>query len=240
MILTRWLAAILLIASTASAQIRIEGLPDEAPFTLEAKANATHLVLDVAMQPEWHLYAEDVGGGQPVSLSLLDSSDFASAGSLVTPESADGKLRGSFRLELPLQARRDGGRIEARFDFMACDPLACLQPMSATIVGTIETSAPLRVLLAVDEASERSDRIAKLLSAHKIGVSVQPYKTLTKQACDAADVVLADSKLFRKDAKGTRQLVLEFPKTSSPIVAVGFLGTELIEAHGIAMTSGYI
>jgi hypothetical protein len=51
--------------------------------------------------------------------------------------------------------------------------------------------------------------------------------------------VLADSKLFGKGLK-VRQRVREFPRTTSPIVAVGFYGTELIEAHGLAMTSGYI
>jgi len=33
---------------------------------------------------------------------------------------------------------------------------------------------------------------------------------------------------------------LAFPRTDTPIVAVGFYGTELIEAHTVAMTSGYI
>ena len=36
------------------------------------------------------------------------------------------------------------------------------------------------------------------------------------------------------------QHVQAFPRTDTPIVAVGFFGTELIERHGVAMTSGYI
>jgi hypothetical protein len=45
--------------------------------------------------------------------------------------------------------------------------------------------------------------------------------------------------LFGQGAK-VRAQVLQFPRTHTPIVAVGFYGTELIEAHGVAMTSGYI
>jgi hypothetical protein len=60
------------------------------------------------------------------------------------------------------------------------------------------------------------------------------------RACDAHDVVLADSKLFRENEKGSFGRARGFPQTASPIVAVGFLGTELIEGHRIAMTSGYI
>ncbi|MHC4940936.1 MAG: hypothetical protein ACYTHK_18500 [Planctomycetota bacterium] len=66
------------------------------------------------------------------------------------------------------------------------------------------------------------------------------YPEVTTRECDAADVVLADSRLFRKNASGALGRARAFPKTASPIVAVGYLGTELIEGHGIAMTSGYI
>jgi hypothetical protein len=63
---------------------------------------------------------------------------------------------------------------------------------------------------------------------------------VTKRTCDTHDVVLADSKLFRIGEAGSIQRAHGFPETTSPIVAVGFLGTKLIEGQRIAMASGYI
>ena len=99
---------------------------------------------------------------------------------------------------------------------------------------------PLDVLVVVDEQDARSARIVDFLKKGGMAPKVTTYATVTARACDAADVVLADSKLFRKNAAGSIGRARAFPKTESPIVAVGFLGTELIEGHGIAMTSGYI
>ncbi len=53
------------------------------------------------------------------------------------------------------------------------------------------------------------------------------------------DVVVADSDVFQKHGVGM-DVVERFPRTATPIVAVGFIGTQLCEAHGVAMTSGYI
>jgi len=99
---------------------------------------------------------------------------------------------------------------------------------------------PLDVLVVVDQPDARSERIAALLKQDGMAPKVTTYEKVTKRACDAVDVVLADSKLFRKNVAGSVGRARAFPKTESPIVAVGFLGTELIEGHGIAMTSGYI
>ena len=99
---------------------------------------------------------------------------------------------------------------------------------------------PLAVLVVVDAKDARSERIAGFLKKDGMAPKVTTYDEVTSAACDAADVVLADSKLFQKNAAGSIGRARQFPKTESPIVAVGFLGTELIEGHGIAMTSGYI
>lgn len=99
---------------------------------------------------------------------------------------------------------------------------------------------PIGVLLVVDNEDARSARIADFLKKGGMAPKVTTYADVTARACDSADVVLADSKLFRKNAAGTRGRAIAFPKTESPIVAAGYLGTELIEAQGIAMTSGYI
>ena len=70
--------------------------------------------------------------------------------------------------------------------------------------------------------------------------AVTTYAKVDTRACDRHDVVLADSKLFRKNEKGSVNRARGFPATRTPIVAVGFLGTELVEGQKIAMTSGYI
>jgi DNA-binding response OmpR family regulator len=98
----------------------------------------------------------------------------------------------------------------------------------------------LKVLLVVDKEDARSKRLAELLKRSGMAPKVTTYAKVTANTCDAHDVVLADSKLFRKNEKGSIGRARGFPKTKSPIVAVGFLGTELIEGQKIAMTSGYI
>ncbi|MHC4850281.1 MAG: hypothetical protein ACYTEG_17790 [Planctomycetota bacterium] len=106
---------------------------------------------------------------------------------------------------------------------------------------TAFAESPLEVLVVVDRKDARSERIVGFLKKDGgMAPKVTTYEKVTTRACDAADVVLTDSKLFRKNAAGSVGRARAFPKTESPIVAVGFLGTELIEGHGIAMTSGYI
>ena len=106
--------------------------------------------------------------------------------------------------------------------------------------GAAVAAEPIEVLVVVDQKGARSERIVEFLKKGGMAPKVAIYPEVTTRECDAADVVLADSKLFRKYAEGSVGRARAFPKTDSPIVAVGFLGTELIEAHGIAMTSGYI
>jgi hypothetical protein len=108
--------------------------------------------------------------------------------------------------------------------------------MDVSLRGPIE---PLRILLVVGVRDEHAARIEAFLRKRGFAPSVTTYAEVDLKSCDAHDVVLADSKLFREN-RGALKHALEFPKTKSPIVAVGFLGTELIEAQGLAMTSGYI
>ena len=109
-----------------------------------------------------------------------------------------------------------------------------------TLGATAVAAAPLSVLVVVDQKDARSERITEFLKQGGMAPVVTTYEKVTMRACDAADVVLADSKVFRENTPGSIQRVRNFPRTSSPIVAVGYLGTELIEGQGIAMTSGYI
>jgi len=236
-----FLTLCVLCATTLAQPLSIEGLSAKAPLTVSAAATTESLTVDIVMEPQWHLYSKDVGGGRPVSVTIEDGSHFTAAGALIIPEAEAGKLTGEFSLVLPLRRNGSGRAIVARFDFMACDPLMCLPPMSVTITGKArERVQRLKILLVVDQEDARSKRIMHLLGSHGLATTVSTYETVTTLSCDTHDVVLADSKLFRENLKGSRGRAIKFPRTSSPIIAVGFLGTELIEAHGIAMTSGYI
>jgi hypothetical protein len=114
--------------------------------------------------------------------------------------------------------------------------LCCIAAITG---GAAESQAKLKVLLVVGADDARSQRIAAFLDENGLAASLTTYESVTKEACDRHDVVLADSDYFRQ-ALRWRGRARAFPPTSSPIVAVGFLGTELIEGHKIAMTSGYI
>ena len=231
--------ALCLLWATAAAQqpLEVAGMPAEAPLTLFASASPEALTLDVKMRPGWHLYAVDVGGGRPVSVTMERRSDFVARGALVVPAGEEGKLLGAFRLVLPLKKKGRGNAIACRFDFMACDPLRCQPPMSVKITGELNR---LQVLLVVDREDARSKRISDFLRGSGMSPKITTYAKVTTRACNAHDVVLADSKLFRKNEAGSVGRARGFPKTEAPIVAVGFLGTELIEGQGIDMTSGYI
>jgi hypothetical protein len=107
------LLALCLFLTTASAQqpLEIAGMPADPPFTIWASASPDSLTLDVRMKPGWHMYAADVGGGQPVSVRLEPRSDFVARGALVVPPGKDGKLQGAFRLVLPLKKRGGGNSL---------------------------------------------------------------------------------------------------------------------------------
>ena len=225
-------------AAAAQTSLTVDGVPEGAPFTVSASATPNVLVIDLAFEPEWHAYAEDVGGGQPVEVHVSDDSALDAAGALVLPEAPGGKLEGEVRLRLPLEPLEDGGALalDATLHVQVCDALECLAPMALRITGEVEV---LDVLLVSPMAGERADRVVGWLKARGFEVAPTTYADVTQERCDAADVVLADSYLFRANGGATAD-ARRLPRTETPIVAVGFLGTQLVEAHGVAMTSGYI
>ncbi|MEZ6194167.1 MAG: hypothetical protein R3F20_00330 [Planctomycetota bacterium] len=231
-------ALLLLLVGALSAQnpVEVVDLPGNAPLSLAAVGTPESLRLDLVVNPDWHLYARDVGGGVPVSITLREESDYRAKGPIILPTSADGTLTGSFSISVPLERVGKGTRLEASFAFMACDPLACLPPMSVTLRGDL---APRRVLLVVGAIEAREKGMADFLRSRGFVCDLTTYGDVTPAACEAHDVVLADSRLFGQ-LKTKIATAKALPRTATPIVAVGFLGTELIEAHGLAMTSGYI
>ena len=230
------------LTAPAQTQLRVTGLPAEAPLKVKATATASELSIDLVIDTGWHLYSRDTGGGQPVSIQITEGSAFRATGPLQTPPSADGRITGTAKLSLPIERRTEGTELETVMQFMACDPVMCLPPMECLISGTVAAaSAPsaISVLLVVREQGDRSERIASFLGDHGHTCTTTTYEDVTAALCNQHQVVLADSELFGTARAATRT-VWTFPRTESPVVAVGFLGTELVEKHDLAMTSGYI
>jgi DNA-binding response OmpR family regulator len=118
--------------------------------------------------------------------------------------------------------------------------LAPILLLLCTLGATACAEATLSVLVVVDQEDARSERITEFLKQGGMASKVTTYEKVTTRACDGADVVLADSKLFDKKVAESVQRARKFPRTRSPIVAVGYLGTKLIQGQGVAMASGYI
>jgi hypothetical protein len=256
--------------ATAQSPLAVRGVPDDAPFAVTARATAARLTVELVLGSDWHAYSRDVGGGQPVGIEIDPDSGFAAAGALRacgeidgtgSPLSAGGRLRGHagsgkpivshslgaaddgqgklvgrVLLTLPLAASRSAERLRATLQLQVCDALQCLEPMTLEIEGPV---GPLSVLLVAAARDARTGRIAGWLRGRGFAVTIDTYAEVSAEACEAHDLVIADSDVFRKHGVGL-DLVHRFPRTSAPLLAVGFLGTELVEAHGVAMTSGYI
>ncbi|MGB3965378.1 MAG: hypothetical protein WBO45_01510, partial [Planctomycetota bacterium] len=193
------------------------------------------LRLHVVLRPEWHLYGRDVGGGQPVAVTIGQGA-FAAAGALVVPMDERGQVLGTADLELPLRRVAEGDALAATMRFAVCDPLQCLPPIELAIGSG---PGPLRVLLVAVDAGERTQRIAAFLRERGCEVAATTYAAVTGPECDGHDVVLADSPTFGQH-KGAAKAARAFPRTASPVVAVGILGTEVLEGHKVAMACGYI
>jgi hypothetical protein len=234
-------AALLALGTYAPAQetarpLTVTGLLPSAPLTIAAEATPSKLVLRVEIQPGWHLYGRDTGAGKVIELAILEGSSFQANGALSAPIDAKGEITGLAEITLPLERTAPGDSLRARFTFMACDPLLCLPPMEVLLANAPESPT---VLLVAIKKDERSARIAAFLEARGFRPTVATYDSVTTAQCDAHDVVLADSPYFDQ-AKGARKHADRFPETTSPIVAVGFLGTVLLEAQKVAMACGYI
>jgi hypothetical protein len=255
MIAMRHLAAlctfVLALVSFSPAQdvkLRVKGMKSDDPFTLVAKATETQLTLDIHLQAGWHMYGRDVGGGQPVQVKILDASCFRAAGKLAVPMDEKGKITGDATLTLPLRRAKEGRTLRASFSFMVCDALMCLPPREITLQTAAMPAAKkpqkLKVLLVTLDDKDRSARIKAFLEARGFGCTVTHFKDVRKDECDRHDLVLTDSPnvdeaTFRASMRA-RKHAIAFPEISSPIIAVGYLGTELLEAHKIAMACGYI
>lgn len=237
MFLLRTALCLLLACASAAAQMPLWSSDHEIrEVVLTAKASPQVLVVQLQIAEGWHAYSRDVGGGNPVKVELAEDCDFVAVGELQLPEAHEGAVSGTARWELPIKARGDGDDLRAVVWFQICDELECYAPARVDVAGDPQ---PMKVLVVVDQEDERSQRIDDFLVANGCTVAVTTYDLVKVEQCDQHNLVLADSKLFGKGVR-VRKQVQAFPRTETPIIAVGFYGTELIEAHGVAMTSGYI
>lgn len=225
------LAAVVAQAPTAG-RLTVAGMPADAPLTVAASFDAQSLRVQVELKPGWHLYGREVGCGKPVAVHIVDGA-FAAAGELVMPMDDTGLITGKGELRLPLRRAGAGDSLRATMCFMVCDPLQCLPPIE------LELRTPCSVLLVAVDEGERTQRIATFLRDRGFAPTVTTYATATTAQCDAHEVVLADSPTFGQ-VRGKKINARAFPKTESPVIAVGLLGTELLEAHKVAMACGYI
>jgi hypothetical protein len=236
-----WVTSAILVATSslhAGVDLVVSGIPGDSPFAIEAKATATDLIVVIALEPEWHVYSRDVGGGQPVAVTTDSDSAIVATGALQLPQSDSGKLSGAIRLRLPIGLGKDQNstRLNATMRIQVCDALECLPPMEIKVSGNIPS---LKVLLVVGAEDERTTRVETWLKSRGFESTTKTYADVSEQDCNGHDVVVADSMVFGK-TNAKRVQVHKFPKSETPLVAIGFNGTELIESHEIAMTSGYI
>ena len=226
--------------AAAATRIDVKGMPDDAPLTIVASHDAATLRLAFDLKDGWHLYGRDVGGGQPVEVRITGGV-FEAAGKLVTPMNGEGLITGKGELLLPLRRTGDGAAIQATMSFMVCDALQCLPPIELELRSAQgkPQDGPCKVLLVAIDDGERTQRIAAFLRERGFVPTVATYATVTAEQCDAHDVVLADSPTFNQ-TRGKKANTKDFPKTESPVVAVGFLGTQILVAHKVAMACGYI
>jgi hypothetical protein len=230
----------------ASRPIELTGLDTDAPLTITAHFTPELLTLRVRLRDGWHLYGRDTGGGQPAAIEILGGSCFTAAGPLKAPTNQKGEITGDADLTLPLRRVAPGEALRANFEFMACDALQCLPPMTVLLTGappqsTLPQSAPAAptVLLVAAAKDERAARIEQFLTQRGFRPTVTTYAAVQKEQCDAHDVVLADSPYF-KQAGAARKDAMRFPETATPMVAVGFLGSQVLVAQKVTMACGYI
>ena len=152
-----------------------------------------------------------------------------------------GEITGDALLTLPLRRVAAGDALRARLRFAVCDALQCLPPMEVLLQGQTAQSAPATptVLLVTAAQDERSKRIVQFLTQHGFRPTVATYAAVTKEQCDAHDVVIADSPYF-KQAGAARKDAMRFPETATPMVAVGHLGSTVLIAQKVTMACGYI
>jgi len=233
------------LARAGDFRLSVTELDAAEPFQVSAVAHEQQLSIEVRLEPGWHMYGRDAGKGPPVAITILQGSCFEAAGAPVIPMDAEGEIKGKTTITLPLRRTRSGNSLKARFSYMVCDALECKAPAEFTLERSHSASKPLTVLLITSDDKSRSDRIQEFLQKAGFTCKVTQYAAVTKAECEAHDLVVYDSPCSDQDtwrtvSRAGRKHAAEFPKIKTPLIAVGFLGTELLDAHRLAIACGYI
>lgn len=221
----------------AQQPLEVLGRETDAPYKVQARIEAGVLRVQLDLDDGWHVYAADVGGGSPVRLSFAKDSGWLAKGPLQLPADDAGKLSGKVVLRQPLRPGKAGAPLRASLSLMACDPLQCLPPAELEIRPG--KPGPKVLLLSSDPALAATKRLRDLLQQRGMRVTSASYEGFDPKARDTHDVILAASQLFRQE-RGARKHLHRLQRSETPLVAVGFLGTILLEDQKYAITSGYI
>lgn len=239
MLLVAWIVLIICGNECVGQQLACK---DAMNGRVQAKAAATidQIFITVTIESEWHIYAPGSKAGVPLTVKMNEGSDFSLAGDIHVEQNEKGEVGGVATIRIPIERSGEGNKLDFDFDYQACDALECEEPVRLNFVGDVSNQGPRKVLLVVDANDERAQRISKLISDAGIDCETHLYKDeLSREFCDSFDVVITDCPGFRNSRDGLAA-VEKFPRTDTPIIAVGFLGTRLIENHKLALTSGYI
>jgi hypothetical protein len=228
-----------------ASRLTVRDLTDQQRFTVSATASDTLLSVHLSIAPGWHMYGRETGQGPAVSLQVLDGSSFRPSGPAQLPMDDEGLIQGKALITLPLRRSAVGDALQVRFSYMICDALQCDPPGEFILERSNDASKPLSILLVTSKDQDRRGRIQKFLRGQGFTCKAVHYDGITKAACEQHDLVVYDSpcsdqETWRAVSRAGRQHATTFPEIDTPIIAVGFLGTALLEAHRIAIACGYI
>lgn len=185
------------------------------------------------------MYAPGSKAGMPVTLKSLENSDYDVTGEIVVPQNKKGEVSGAVVFRTPIKKNEGGKHLAVEFSYQVCEGRICLPPSNCEFSGE-PSKGPVDVLLMVGEEGERTDRIAAMLTSEGFDCTTRTYESRPEKAyCDRFDVVIVDSELYDK-SKSLGKLATKFPKTRAPMVAVGYIGCQVVKSHQIAMASGYM
>ena len=239
-----WLSIFLLVVFcltgrlSGQAKLKLDG-ETQAPVDVSACATQGMLFIRVDLKDQWHLYAPGSTAGVPITVKALENSDYELSGEITVPQNDRGEISGTAVVRVPIRRKRSGNRLSVEFGYQACDARTCLLPARCSLLGE-PSRGPVDVLLMVRAQGDRADRIAGMFRSEGFRCTVRTFESRPDRGfCDRFDVVIGDCEGYQQ-SKSIVSFARDFPKTQTPIIAVGFLGSELVEAHQIAMTSGYI
>ncbi len=103
------------------------GDPVDLSLAASRKGGTINAVLEVNVGPGFHIYSTDTVDGIPLTVGLPKGAGFQLKGSPVMPVSADGRLYGTVKVEIPITGKSN--ELEVLVGYQACDPMMCYMPV---------------------------------------------------------------------------------------------------------------